>query len=223
MASARFTHRRSKSLRVEKCTVVDTHLRQEDNEVDLRLAARVREGDEVAFVALLRRHEIWFIRSARGMGCDFDTAQELLNDVFCDIWRRGKKWNLQKTMRGYLLATLLRAVWNLRRRRCFRETAFARAVSLGDDSLLTMLRESCSQTDSIGNDWSPDTGAALATVTPADYRLIQLVYTEGYNEREAGAILGISHAAARQRHRRALQRLRLAFKVIRNCAVRTVE
>jgi RNA polymerase sigma-70 factor (ECF subfamily) len=54
--------------------------------------------------------------------------------------------------------------------------------------------------------------ARLSRLLGEDARLVLLVVVAGYSQREAAALLGISHDAARKRYQRALERLRAELR-----------
>jgi RNA polymerase sigma-70 factor (ECF subfamily) len=80
------------------------------------LVARVRAGDERALEALFRTHY-----SAL---CDFATryvrqdtlAEELVQDLFGDLWARRQSWHVRGSVRAYLFAAVRNRALNLRKR-----------------------------------------------------------------------------------------------------------
>ena len=88
---------------------------------DSAVAARVRAGDASAFEALFRAHY--------GPLCGFATryvrepalAEELVQDLFTDLWARRTEWAPRTSARAYLFAAVRNRALNLRQRQAVEE------------------------------------------------------------------------------------------------------
>ena len=80
------------------------------------LVARVRAGDERAFESVFQTHypalcdfAVRYVREAA-------LAEEIVQDLFADLWARRAQWELHGSLRGYLFSAVRNRALNLRRR-----------------------------------------------------------------------------------------------------------
>ena len=52
------------------------------------LLARLRQGDDDAFAAIFREHYSWLVLSAARLLGDRSLAEEVVQDVMLELWRR---------------------------------------------------------------------------------------------------------------------------------------
>ena len=82
---------------------------------DRDLLSRIRQGDQGAFDALFRAHYAALVRHADGMLRRRDVAEELVQDVMLELWRRRETLVVDDSVRAYLFrATRNRALNHLR-------------------------------------------------------------------------------------------------------------
>ena len=82
---------------------------------DRELFARLRQGDAAAFDRLFRSYYALLVRIAEAMLRDGGTAEEIVQDVMLELWRRREALEVPKSTRAYLLqATRNRALNHLR-------------------------------------------------------------------------------------------------------------
>ena len=80
------------------------------------LVARVRAGDERALEALFRSHYSPLCDfAARYVGQDA-LAEELVQDLFADLWARRRSWYVHGSVRAYLFAAVRNRALNVRQR-----------------------------------------------------------------------------------------------------------
>lgn len=91
---------------------------------------RIREGDVATFEALVRTYTAPLrAYAARHVGSEAG-AEEIVEDVFVDIWERRATWTVKDSLRRYLYGAVRRAALHVRRGRRTRERihdAFMRA------------------------------------------------------------------------------------------------
>ncbi len=83
---------------------------------DRAYVTRLRDGDERAFEELFRRYfqELWTF--ARGYVRSPEVAEELVHDVFAQVWEQRATWVVHDTVRRYLFGAVRnRAITALRR------------------------------------------------------------------------------------------------------------
>jgi len=130
------------------------------------LVARIRAGDAAAFTALFEEHYAALCGFVLSYVKDAAVAEELVQDLFCTLWRRHAEWQPAGRVRHYLLAAARhRAVSHLRHRQVVQREASrwtSPPASQGDPELPGMGRQPP----------SPHREVVLAEVTEACRRAI---------------------------------------------------
>jgi RNA polymerase sigma-70 factor, ECF subfamily len=75
---------------------------------DTDIIGRIRQGDVRQFESLFRSSYISLVRYAKTLVKDQDTAEEIVQDLFCTIWKEREKIRIESSLNGYLF----RAVHN---------------------------------------------------------------------------------------------------------------
>lgn len=174
---------------------------ESSNAEDLRLANRVKAGDEIAFEQLFKKHREWVYQKALQKLTDPGLAEEVTQDVFIKVWRKLDKWH---SAQGYFGAwlnviaqrTIIDAV---RKRNRAREIPFAAFTDVLDTG------ERLPDTQPFVNyaDAGPGPGrqlemeeardileSALVTVTKPNHRIAWMLrHLEGYSIKETARIL----------------------------------
>src|SRR6185503_19604962 len=171
---------------------------------DRDLAERIRRGDAGAFEELFREHHAGLCRFAAGYVRDAAVAEELVQDVFFELWRGRAGWELRATLRAYLFGAVRnRALNHLKRAK--REGGW-----------LARLRR---ETDPADPSPAPDRAAveaeAAAAVARAVARLperarmaVELRWHHGLRHGEIAEVMGISVKGVENQLGRALKALR---------------
>ena len=160
-------------------------------------------GFESAFKSLVSRHlDLVYATALRGLN-DTQAAQEVTQNVFIMLARKGPWLNVDASVAACLhKATLLevRRWWRgeLRRRRREQTAAELGTLMKEDDSLLRALQGELDQ--------------GLLSLRETDRSALILRYIEGRSHREIGALLGTREDAARMRVGKALDRLTQFFR-----------
>lgn len=82
------------------------------------LLERIRRGDEAAFETVFRAHYPPLVGLAEGMLRSRAVAEEVVQDVMLELWRRREALPVEESLRGYLFrATRNRALNHLRHSR----------------------------------------------------------------------------------------------------------
>ena len=85
---------------------------------DRELLERIRRGDEGAFDAIFREHYPPLVGLAEGMLRSRAVAEEIVQDVMLELWRRRETLAVEESLRAYLFrATRNRALNHLRHSR----------------------------------------------------------------------------------------------------------
>jgi RNA polymerase sigma-70 factor (ECF subfamily) len=159
---------------------------------DETLIMRIAAGDQVALRALFARHEVRVYRFLVHMVQDDRLAEELLADVFLEVWRHAVQFEARATVSTWLLAIgRYKALSALRRRTDVNlDQRMACAIpDLGDDPEVVLQKK--------------DRGEVLrkcvAALSPAQGQIIDLFY---YHEKTIGEVartVGIPEATVKTR------------------------
>lgn len=75
---------------------------------DTEIIRRIRKGDKGQFESLFRSSYVSLVRYAKTIIKDYDTAEEIVQDLFFRLWRDRDKIVIESSLNGYLF----RAVHN---------------------------------------------------------------------------------------------------------------
>jgi RNA polymerase sigma-70 factor, ECF subfamily len=69
---------------------------------EAELLARLRQGDDDAYTAIFREHYSWLVLLAARLLGDRALAEEIVQDVMLELWRRRESLALTGALRAYL-------------------------------------------------------------------------------------------------------------------------
>jgi len=156
------------------------------------LIARIAGGDRLAMQVLFARHHVRVYRFVLRLVRNEATAEDLISDVFLDIWRQAGKFEGRSQVSTWMLSIArFKALSVLRKRpeeELDEETA-ERIEDHADDPETTLAKK--------------DKGAALRqclSALSAEHReIIDLVYYHEKSVEEAAEIVGIPEATVKTR------------------------
>jgi RNA polymerase sigma-70 factor (ECF subfamily) len=159
---------------------------------DQVLIERIADGDRGAMRTLFARHRLavyrWLVRLAR----DEALAEDLLNEVFLDVWRQAAAFEARASVSTWLLAIARHKALSARRRRTEVELddGFAATVAdPADDPELVL--EKKSRADLLRR--------SLRRLPPEQTEVIDLVYYHDKSVKEVAEIVGIPEATVKTR------------------------
>src|SRR6266568_8398436 len=159
---------------------------------DERLMRRIANGDQLAMRTLFARHRVaiyrWLLRLMR----DEPLAEDLLSDVFLDVWRQAASFEAPSSVSTWLLAIARYKALSARRRRTDAELDDELASSLADpadDPELVLQKKNRAEV----------LRQSLARLSPEHGEVIDLVYYHGKSVKEVAEIVGISEATVKTR------------------------
>ena len=159
---------------------------------DERLMRRIANGDQFAMRTLFGRHRVaiyrWLLRLVR----DEALAEELLSDVFLDVWRKASSFAGRSSVSTWLLAIARHKALSARRRRTHVELDGELASSFADpadDPELVLQKKDREQLLRHG----------LARLSPQHSKVIDLAYYHGKSIKEIAEIVGINEATVKSR------------------------
>jgi RNA polymerase sigma-70 factor (ECF subfamily) len=156
------------------------------------LIARIAKGDRLAMQVLYGRHHVRVYRFGLRLVRDEQIAEDLISEVFLDVWRQAGKFEGRSAVSTWLLAiTRFKALSALRKRKdaeLDEETAAA-VEDPSDDPEVTAQKT--------------DTGKVLRQcldrLTPDHREIIDLVYYHEKSVEEVAEIVGIPENTVKTR------------------------
>ena len=159
---------------------------------DKVLIRRIASGDQLAMRTLFCRHRValyrWLLRLVR----DEALAEDLLSDVFLDVWRQAASFEARSSVSTWLLAIARYKALSARRRRLdaeLDETIASTVADTADDPEVVLQKK----------DRSELLRHSLERLSPEHGEVIDLVYYHGKSVKDAAEIIGISEATVKTR------------------------
>jgi RNA polymerase sigma-70 factor (ECF subfamily) len=164
----------------------------DDAASDEALIRRIAAGDQLAMRTLFARHRIplyrWLLRIVRNE----TVAEDLLSDVFLDVWRQAASFQGRASVSTWLLAIARYKALSARRARVDAELDARLASTIADpaddpEAVLQKKNRSEVLRDS------------LASLSPEHSEVIDLVYYHGKSVKEVADIIGVGEATVKTR------------------------
>src|SRR6476619_7678283 len=159
---------------------------------DEALIKRIAGGDQLAMRTLYARHRIplyrWLLRIVRNE----TVAEDLLSDVFLDVWRQAASFKGRASVSTWLLAIARYKALSAQRRRPdaeLDETIASTVADPADDPEVVLQKK----------DRSERLRHSLERLSPEHGEVIDLVYYHCKSVKDAAEIIGISEATAKTR------------------------
>jgi RNA polymerase sigma-70 factor, ECF subfamily len=163
-----------------------------DTASDAVLIQRIAAGDQLAMRALFARHRIplyrWLLRSVR----DETLAEDLLSDVFLDVWRQAGSYRGDASVSTWLLAIARYKALSARRARPHAELDARVASSIADPADNPEAELQKRNRSEVLQD-------SLARLSPEHGEVVDLVYYHGKSVKEVADIIGIGEATVKTR------------------------
>jgi RNA polymerase sigma-70 factor (ECF subfamily) len=159
---------------------------------DETLIARIAEGDQLAIRALYARHQTRVYRFVLRLVRNEATAEDILSEVFLDVWRQADRFNGRAAVSTWLLAIARFKAISAMRRRMDLELDDEMADTLPDPSAdpeTTLQRKNAAEVLRQG----------LGQLSPLHAEVIDLVYYHGKSVTEVAEITGIPDATVKTR------------------------
>jgi RNA polymerase sigma-70 factor (ECF subfamily) len=167
---------------------------------DEELVARIAKGDRLAMNVLFARHHMRIFRFVLRLVKDETIAEDLIGEVFLDVWRQAGRFEGRSQVSTFLLAIARNKAFSALRKR--------REDSLDDDVAGQIEDEADDPEVTVQK---VDKGAALRAcierLTPEHREVIDLVYYHEKSVEEVAAIVGAPEATVKTRMFYARKRL----------------
>jgi RNA polymerase sigma-70 factor (ECF subfamily) len=167
---------------------------------DEALVARIAANDELAMWVLFTRHNVRIYRFALRLVRDRQQAEDVVSEVFLDVWRQAATFQGRSAVATWLLAIArFKTLSSLRRRvdEELDETSAAAIPDSADDPEVAL--QKAEQRGLLRG--------CLARLTPQHREIVDLVYYQGMAVTAAAAILGIPENTVKTRMFHARRRL----------------
>ena len=167
---------------------------------DQDLIQQIAIGDQLALRTLFARHRVPVYRFALRLVGDPALAEDIVSEVFFDVWRQASQFEARSAVSTWLLAIARFKALSTRRRRKEAELDDEMASSIEDpaDDPEAVLHQTKS---------AERLRQALTRLSPEHNAVIDLVYYHGKSVSEVGDILGIPAATVKTRMFYARKRL----------------
>ena len=165
---------------------------REASSSDETLIVRIAGGDQLAMRTLFGRHRVALYRWLLRLVNDEALAEDLLSDVFLDVWRQAGAFEARSSVSTWLLAIARYKALSARRRRIEAELddrVVATVADPADDPEVALQKKG--RADSLRQ--------ALTTLSPQHAEVIDLVYYHGKSVKEVAEIVEIAEATVKTR------------------------
>ena len=174
------------------------------------LVARVRAGDERALEMIFGAHysalcdfAVRYVRQAA-------LAEELVQDLFADLWSRRQSWHIRGSLRSYLFAAVRNRALNLRQRQSI-ERDWEEDEAVAD---VRELHPPPELADAALERWEirARLDAAIESLPERCRLVMHLRWREQMRHAEIAAVMGISVKGVEIQLARGLRTIRLSFR-----------
>jgi RNA polymerase sigma-70 factor, ECF subfamily len=167
---------------------------------DEALIERIAAGDKLAMQVLFARHQVRVYRFVLRLVRDQSVAEELVGEVFLDVWRQAARFEARSTASTWLLAIARYKALSALRRRTDQELDDDKAATIedpGDSPEVSVLKKNKGEV----------LRQCLTALTPEHREIIDLVYYHEKSVEEVAQIVGIGESTVKTRMFYARKRL----------------
>ena len=159
---------------------------------DGELIARIAKGDRSAMRLLFGRHQLRVHRFVCGMVRDASLAEDLVNEVFLEVWKQAGRFEGRSSVSTWLLGIARFKALSSRRRRSEAELDEEAADAIADDA-------DTPEVVAQKNDKGQALRACINALPPEHKVVVDLVYYQEKTIEEAAGILSIPEATVKTR------------------------
>jgi RNA polymerase sigma-70 factor (ECF subfamily) len=159
---------------------------------DELLISRIASGDRLAMQALYARHHVRVYRFVLRLVNNAATAEDLINEVFLDVWRQAGTFESRSAVSTWLLAIARFKALSILRRRTeeeLNEEAAAALADTADDPEVAIQKK----------DKSEILRKCLTALSPEHREIIDLVYYHERTVEDVAQIVGIPENTVKTR------------------------
>jgi RNA polymerase sigma-70 factor, ECF subfamily len=159
---------------------------------DETLTRRIAAGDQSAMRALFARYRVRVYRWLLRLVDDEALAEDLLSEVFLDVWRHAASFEARSSLSTWLLAIARYKAFSARRRRTdaeLDEATVSTVPDTRDDPEVTLQKKNRAEA----------LRRSLPQLSPQHREIIDLAYYHGKSVKEIAEIVRISEATVKTR------------------------
>jgi RNA polymerase sigma-70 factor (ECF subfamily) len=159
---------------------------------DELLITRIAAGDRLAMQVLFARHQVKVYRFVLRLVGNPSTAEDLISEVFLDVWRQASRFEARSAVSTWLLAIARFKALSAMRRRPEAELDEEKAAAIEDtaDNPEVVAQK---------KDKSEILRKCLTALSPDHREIIDLVYYHEKSVEEVAEIVGIPEATVKTR------------------------
>jgi RNA polymerase sigma-70 factor (ECF subfamily) len=163
-----------------------------ENSSDEMLIRRIADGDQLAMRTLFGRYRVNLYRWLLRLVGEEALAEDLLSEVFLDVWRQAASFEARSSVSTWLLAIARYKALSARRRRLDAEL---------DEAIVSTVADSADGPELAleKKDQAELLRQSLAKLSPEHGEVIDLVYYHGRSVREVAEIVGAPEATVKTR------------------------
>jgi RNA polymerase sigma-70 factor (ECF subfamily) len=159
---------------------------------DIALVLSIARGDKVAMQALFCRYRLPVYRFALRLTRNPTTAEDIVSDVFLEVWRHAVNFEARSSVSTWLLAIARNLAWSAMRRRSTEQLNAKLTEEIEDISDTPEVVTAKKQQRTI-------LARCLRKLSPVHREVIDLVYYHDKTAAEVAAIMGIPRATVKTR------------------------
>jgi RNA polymerase sigma-70 factor (ECF subfamily) len=162
------------------------------NSTDKALIERIARGDQLAMRTLFARHQVAVFRFVCRLVEDRGLAEDVIGDVFFDVWRHAGRFEGRSSASTWLLSIARHKALSARRRPRnaeFDDAAAVRLVDPADTPEVSLQRKHDAEM----------LGRCLAQLSPEHSEVIDLVYYHEKTVAEVAEVIGVPEATVKTR------------------------
>jgi|SRR5690625_54624 len=182
---------------------------------DVELWKHLKQGDRTAFETLFRKYHQDLHRFAIRFSGDSQLAEDLIQDLFVNIWQQRVSLGDVRSVRAYLWISLRRALISTQKRRRDRYSTFESGsvsdFNLPVEAFIIEREERDLQERNLER--------ALQSLTPRQKEVLYLKFYEGMSYKEIGDIMSINYQVARNYLSGGLKALRKELRPVEQEAI----
>jgi RNA polymerase sigma-70 factor, ECF subfamily len=159
---------------------------------DETLTRRIAAGDQSAMRTLFARYRVRVYRWLLRLVDDEALAEDLLSEVFLDVWRHAASFEARSSLSTWLLAIARYKAFSARRRRTdaeLDEATVSTVPDTRDDPEVTLQKKNRAEA----------LRRSLPRLSPQHREIIDLAYYHGKSVKEIAEIVSISEATVKTR------------------------
>ena len=163
-----------------------------ENSSDKTLIRRIATGDQSAMRAIFARYRVRVYRWLLRLIDDESLAEDLLSEVFLDVWRQAASFEARSSVSTWLLAIARYKAFSARRRRTdaeLDEATVCTVPDIADDPEVTLQKKNRAEA----------LRQSLLRLSPDHREVIDLAYYHGKSVKEIAEIVSISEATVKTR------------------------